>query len=233
MKKKDLTTEQIDYLFDFTRQKRVRYYDVQVEIVDHLASAIEEKQREQPDLAFQAALEQVYSGFGIFGFAKVVQAREQAVEKRGIREIGRFFRSLLHPDRLWIPVALLIGLHLLFRLFPQEQFDTYVLVTAFLFYLPLVVAAIRVVRRFRQREGKSFLLLQAPLSMAVGVGSALYGAIFSWINLLSMEVPYSNGLLWAAAGILTITLLYGYAAVVYLPSRAEAMLREQFPEYAA
>jgi len=30
MKKKELSTQQIDYLFDFTRQKRVRYYDVQV-----------------------------------------------------------------------------------------------------------------------------------------------------------------------------------------------------------
>lgn len=36
-----LSTEQIDYLYQFTRNHYVEYYDLQTELVDHLANAIE------------------------------------------------------------------------------------------------------------------------------------------------------------------------------------------------
>ena len=38
-----LTKEQIDYLFDFCRVNGVKPYDVQVELVDHLANGIEKE----------------------------------------------------------------------------------------------------------------------------------------------------------------------------------------------
>ena len=38
-----LTHKQIDQLFAFTKKKMVRYYDLQVELVDHLAARIEEE----------------------------------------------------------------------------------------------------------------------------------------------------------------------------------------------
>lgn len=231
-KNRQLTQEQIDYLFDFTYRKRVRYYDVQVEIVDHLASAIEQKWREKPDLSFEQALDQVYDSFGIFGFAKVVEARETAVQKQGVREIGRFFKSLLHPSKLWIPLGLFFGLYQLFLHFPEEQLEKNILITAFLLYLPIFYHSFRYAFQTSKRNHKSFLILQMPLSMAAGVGGAMYGALYSWINLLINHIPNTNGALLALAGLLILALLYGYAAAVYLPRRAEEMMREQFPEYA-
>lgn len=38
-----LSTEHIQQLFDFIRRKYVHFYDLQSEIVDHLAAAIEDK----------------------------------------------------------------------------------------------------------------------------------------------------------------------------------------------
>ena len=43
-----LTTEQIDQLYRFTRQHYVEWYDLQTELVDHLANAIEEQWQENP-----------------------------------------------------------------------------------------------------------------------------------------------------------------------------------------
>jgi len=232
VRSKQLTQEQIDYLFDFVYRKRVRYYDVQVEIVDHLASAIEEKWRENPDLSFEQALDQVYNSFGIFGFAKVVEARERAVQKQGVRELGRFFKSLLHPSKLWVPLGLFFGLYQLFLYFPEEQLEKYILITAFLLYLPVFYFSFRYTFQSSKRKSKSFLLLQMPLSMAAGVGGAMYGALYSWINLLINHIPNTHGALLAMAGLFILALLYGYAAAVYLPRRAEEMMRQQFPEYA-
>ena len=39
-----LTTTQIQSIFDFTTTKYIKYYDVQLELVDHIANRIEELQ---------------------------------------------------------------------------------------------------------------------------------------------------------------------------------------------
>ena len=79
--KGQLTQEQIESLFAFTRKKYVRWYDVQVELVDHLASSIEEEMQKDKNLSFEKALDKVYARFGIFGFAKIVQEKEASMAK--------------------------------------------------------------------------------------------------------------------------------------------------------
>lgn len=76
-----LTKEQIEQLFEFTRKKYVRWYDLQIEIVDHLASRIEEEMEKNAALSFEQALEQVYKGFGIFGFSQIIREKEAQLEK--------------------------------------------------------------------------------------------------------------------------------------------------------
>lgn len=80
-----LTKEQIEQLFEFTRKKYVRWYDLQIEIVDHLASRIEEEMDKNAGLSFEQALEQVYKGFGIFGFSQIVREKEAQLEKAASR----------------------------------------------------------------------------------------------------------------------------------------------------
>jgi hypothetical protein len=91
-----LSAEEIQQLFVFTEKKYVRYYDLQMELVDHLALSIEELMCRDKKLSFEEALQKVYSNFGIFGFAKVVQEKEQQVYKKSKRllyaEIRKFFR---------------------------------------------------------------------------------------------------------------------------------------------
>jgi hypothetical protein len=77
-----LDEAQINELFRFTEKKYVRWYDLQVELVDHLASKIEELMSKDNKLSFEHALQKVYAEFGIFGFAKVVQHAQQSVVKK-------------------------------------------------------------------------------------------------------------------------------------------------------
>lgn len=76
-----LTDTQIQSLYKFVESKYVRYIDVQHEIVDHLACAIEDKMQEQPSLSFESALSQVYSQYPITGFALLVSSKEKALDK--------------------------------------------------------------------------------------------------------------------------------------------------------
>ena len=76
-----LSKEQIEHLFTFTQKKFVHWYDLQVELVDHLANKIEGEMAADVSLTFERALSNVYAGFGIFGFAEIVREKEKALTK--------------------------------------------------------------------------------------------------------------------------------------------------------
>jgi len=63
-----LTPNQIQQLYKFTYQHYVEYYDVQTELVDHLANDIEQIWIEQPNLSFEQARDNSFKKFGVFGF---------------------------------------------------------------------------------------------------------------------------------------------------------------------
>ena len=77
-----LTPEQIDSLYQFTRQHYVEWHDLQTELVDHLANAIEQQWQENPKISFEDALQIEFKKFGIFGFMDVVEKRQAALNKR-------------------------------------------------------------------------------------------------------------------------------------------------------
>ena len=76
-----LDQQHIEELFAFTRKEYVHWYDLQVELVDHLASGIEEEMAADPRLDFQRALEKVYGRFGIFGFSEIVKEKTKAAQR--------------------------------------------------------------------------------------------------------------------------------------------------------
>ena len=50
-----LTNQHIEQLYKFTRQHYVEHYDVQTELVDHLANDIEQIWVDKPQLSFEQA----------------------------------------------------------------------------------------------------------------------------------------------------------------------------------
>lgn len=80
-----LSEEQVERLFAFVRSCSVKHYDVQVELVDHLATAIEEKLEDNPEKSFQEAFWEVHRSFGPLGFTDFVQSKTKAVNKQALR----------------------------------------------------------------------------------------------------------------------------------------------------
>jgi hypothetical protein len=151
----ELSKEQIDQLFKFTEKKYVRWYDLQVEIVDHLATKIEELMTNNPSLSFESALQRVYTGFGIFGFAKVVQQKELALAQASRtlwwKSIGEFFT--------WPKIAFTA---FVFSSSWQlaQMFDTAIL--EILFIVIYIITAVVLLKKELQmkRSTKKLLLLQ-------------------------------------------------------------------------
>lgn len=93
---KKISPSQIERLYQFTRAHFVEFYDVQTELVDHLANAIESHWEENPNDDFEMVLQQEFKKFGVFGFSDVVESRTKALNKKYnklfLRTIANFFK---------------------------------------------------------------------------------------------------------------------------------------------
>ena len=88
-----LSKEQIDELFKFVKSKYVRYIDLQYELVDHLASAIEVEMEQDKNLTFSAALSKVYARFPVTGFTHFVAQKGAALVSYWRRRWFQIFKS--------------------------------------------------------------------------------------------------------------------------------------------
>ncbi len=75
-----LSAEQIEQLFHFTKKHYVEHYDVQVELVDHLANAIEDQWKENANILFEDALQTEFKKFGVFGFTGLVEQKQAELQ---------------------------------------------------------------------------------------------------------------------------------------------------------
>lgn len=76
-----LTDKHIEYLYLICEEHGVRYYDLQTEIVDHLAKAVEKVLEKEPSKNFFIAVEEVVASFGKNGLKKMADAHQVAISQ--------------------------------------------------------------------------------------------------------------------------------------------------------
>ncbi len=90
---KKLTAHEIDEIYEFTKRHYVEWYDVQTELVDHLATGIEDQWKNFPHRSFDQALTREFKKFGISGFYDLVEQKTNALNKLYRRQIWIYFKD--------------------------------------------------------------------------------------------------------------------------------------------
>lgn len=114
---KRITPEHIERLFAFTRKHLVEYYDVQAELVDHLANAIEEQWKENETVSFDQALDYEYKKFGVFGFSALVEQKQMALNRHYGQLIKEEMREFFSVPKVMLSMLLFYSL---FRIFDSD-----------------------------------------------------------------------------------------------------------------
>lgn len=229
MPTKELTQVQIDELFAFVRRKRVRYYDLQVELVDHLATGIEEIWEKEPKVPFERARDRIYKEFGIFGFAHVVDERIQAIHRQVWEEAYAFMRSTFTFPKIILTLTIPILLAQLL-LVTANPF----LLTTSLFFLFLAVVLYYQWKKPPFRHKKVQFARTAGVRNALGVlggfGQILLFYMPQWLDHLS-----SYGIVFASLSGVLVYYVYVmlYALTVHADQRAREDLKKQFPRLVA
>lgn len=103
-----LSDEQILELYAYCNRKSIGYYDLQVEIVDHMANAIKEKMLANPAMEFKQALEEVHISFGSFGLREIVAEKSKAMQRRYGKMRRQIFGSYFTLPRITFTLLLVV-----------------------------------------------------------------------------------------------------------------------------
>ena len=174
----ELTTQQIETLFAFTKKKLVHWYDLQIELVDHLALRIEEEMNADAKLDFDKALEKVYKGFGIFGFAKIVQEKEQQLQRASRKMWWTAVREFFRWPKIIHLVCIFGVLWML-----SNVFDTEILAVIFMaLYVTSSWILLGRLTRNQRKTKKSLMVLQFSPGYLSGTVLVYEMMLISWNN---------------------------------------------------
>jgi len=118
---KKLTEEQVSKLFAFCLKNEIYAYDLQIEIVDHLASSIEEQWLSNPDLPFGWALKNATQKFGKYGLKQLERKIKRQLHRNFNLILWNYFLQYFRWPKLVVTVALFLSILTLLRITPNNH----------------------------------------------------------------------------------------------------------------
>lgn len=175
---KTLSTNQIQALHTFVKKHYVEYYDIELELVDHLANGIEAQWVEDSTITFEIALEREFKKFGIFGFSDVVDNKTSTLYNHYIKLIFQKIVEFLH----WPKVILTGGIYYILYLaieYLSLTFDTEDITSTFTWSALIIAASYMIIESVRiKKQNKltktKWLMDRVILSIIAGPLSAFY-----------------------------------------------------------
>ncbi|QTD36514.1 hypothetical protein JL193_10175 [Polaribacter batillariae] len=227
-----LTNAQIDQLYKFTRKHYVEHYDVQTELVDHLANDIEEIWVAQPHLSFEEARDKSFKKFGIFGFMDVVEAKQKQMNKRYRKIMWRFFKEWFTVPKIVITVTIFLSLFFVLKI-PYSEF---VLLGALFILIVFDLTKQSIARKKQKKKEvkkeKVFLLESMIGETRHGFTGITFVNLFNLVNLTRVSFSsLENHWLLLISFSATIILILFYVTAYLIPEKSEELLIETYPEY--
>jgi hypothetical protein len=225
-----LSITQIDQLYTFTRQHYVEWFDLQSELVDHLANAIEMEWQENPNLSFDQALNKEFSKFGVFGFMGVVEEKQKFLGKKYRKLIWKYYKEFFRLPKIILTFAFIYGFFNLINFFesPATVFMggcVLILIVSYVFFLK----ARKELKQKDKQTAKKWLFedyergsTTIPLATLV---LNIFIFCFNRIELWQME--YSI----IASSILVFIGLYLFIQFKIIPQKVSEELAKTYPEY--
>jgi hypothetical protein len=182
MNERKLTNEEINQLFEFCEFHGVKYYDVQVELVDHLASAIEDRWKTNPEMPFEEAVFTVGEKFGVdpyfqmdsesllpapfgksksdtSGFTAIMAAKEKELRRKYEQLQWEYIKEFFRLPKIILTLAVASALFVVFRTSDHDAEICLILIAIYILGLAGYIVFCYP-RKFKLDliPGKSFLL---------------------------------------------------------------------------
>ncbi len=226
-----INQEQTERLYRFTREHYVEWYDLQTELVDHLANAIEAQWQENPTISFEEALQKEFKKFGVFGFMDVVDNRKIALNKKYNKLVWRHFREFFGFPKIVMSIGLTTLLYFGMSYINATIMIGFLAISMFGTMLLQAIKNIRYQNRKTKDGEKRWLFLEVirsygNISIIFIVPVQLLGRFFE------SDGFFENKILTILLSFIFVVYGLGFYVIFYvIPSKAQDYPRETYPEY--
>jgi hypothetical protein len=173
-----INQQQISRIETFVKSKYVEYHDIQVELVDHLASAIEAELEQFPNKDFEKVLISKYKTFGLFGFSDFVDQKATTVYFETRKKYWRQFFEFFKLPKLVYSVLIFTLTYLILSNLQSSQFKYFVLPY---FFIIALAATVLLYKMKREEKLKLIQKKYQPLWISMS------GSVLNLHNLILSE----------------------------------------------
>lgn len=225
-----VTPTEIERLYRFTREHYVEYYDLQTELVDHLATGIEQSWAKQPHLSFEEGLHKEFKKFGVYGFSDIIEKHQRTMGKRYARLIWEEAKAQLgRPKLAFLFILLIVSTTYLL----QREVTFYVFMGLFLSIGIYSMIKAYQFQKKKKTHNKVYLLEAALLQSGnYGLAAVLPIFIFNMLNTVQLQFTenFSLGINFLVSFILWRSILVYWITTSILPHKKEEILNRFYPE---
>lgn len=230
METRKLTQEQIGQLFEFCQKRKVREFEIQAELVDHLASSIENELEQDTALSFYEALNIAYRKFGENGFAEIIKSKKKAFRHKYNILFLKHLLTFFKWPRVILTLLLLTLLYLFFQYFNWNQ----ILLETLGWITILTNLTFNVLTQSYQENRETiFLISYYYKRLRISIGSILFLLFFLVMHILNnfpQTVISAHGVL--ISFFIILALITTYILAIYIPRQLKKDFLEQYPEMA-
>lgn len=222
--------QEIVQLYQFTRAHFVEYYDLQTELVDHLANDMEVIWQKQPKLSFEQARDASFKKFGVFGFMDVVGERQKAMNTRYYKFFWNELRQWFSLPKIVMTISMFIVFFVAFSTPIAFHLSIGCYVALIIFGLYKFIRLRNAYKLRQKRLNKKWLLEDFIFIQSGVIGLFLLTQQFI-LRFFSKAIFENFYAIIGVSLVFTILCLVLYISFQLLPNKAEELLNQTYPEY--
>lgn len=223
-----LSNNQIQQLYAFTEKHFVEWYDVQTELVDHLANGIEAQWQNDESLSFDEALKNEFKKFGIMGFSEVVEQKTNALNKYYRKQVWKHVLEYFKLPKIILTLACGWSLFEVLSLLENKNHVmapfVVILFAVFIMYL---IKSSKKIKQKKKATGKKWLFDNIILQL---------GGLIHFLNFGAYSSIFFQKSLWNDVTTIIFTIIIAsyvltlFIAIKIAPKVKETLSKEH-PDY--
>ncbi len=224
-----LTEQHIQNLYAFTKAHYVEWYDLQTELVDHLANDIEQICEENPELSVNQARDTSFKKFGIFGFSDLIEKKQNALQKKYWNLVCQIFKGYFKIPKIILTAVLISTFFTIFHAISyKSEFVQIFIVGILILLFAISYKKHRQVKKRQKETGRKWMFEQTIANLGgINVILILLIQLIFRLNFDSFNI--NQEILFSIFGVLFG--LFCYIIMYVIPLRMEEIMQELFPEY--
>jgi hypothetical protein len=170
-----LTTEQVDAVFDYVASHDIKWYELQIELTDHLVSIMEEMWSQDTELSFHQVKYQAEQRFGRNYFKEIEEQRRKILQKQFNYNQRKMVVKYLKFPKIALSILMVFVVYRISFYF--EDISFYIKILYGILFSASVFTMLNWYR-YRKINGKKFLSLETVLRVNNKVISFSFFAVF-------------------------------------------------------